>query len=652
MVWLNRARRLSPSRYWLLAILLTTTFTLLSGYYPSFDPFFSIRQHLEDQRWRWERQEQPPPPVVLVDIDEASLERIGTWPWPRTTTATLVKNLLDDYQVSVVGLDLLFPDPAYHVRDDKSLAALARRGVVFANAFGLERGNTHTETGVLSNALPCPAGTTWPEARGYVGLTPRLGIATSGHLTPEFDQDGVIREYLPLIRYGNACYPALALAIYGQLAGSRLDRLKVRQETEWTHTAFSLQDPISGLNMPLTTRSTTPISWHGTSLPSISAKRVLEHTADHELLKHSVVLVGSTATGLGDLVATPLSPKFPGVLVHAEMLTSLIDHSWMSRPRWAWPCAIAATFILSFCLLWLGRTRQPIALTLAGLTGVLLWSGLNSIAWHRQIDLPWTPPLWVLGLQLPAQLLASSIQARLKEQRIYDQFSLYLPKAVLDALIDSGADPRQLEAERREITVLFADLQGFTRLSEPLPPEQVVKILHLVMTRLAAIIGTHKGTLDKFIGDEVMAFWGAPLPVANHADLALDCAEAMLKALPEINQQLAKEGLPLVRIGIGINSGYAAVGNMGSQQRRAYTALGDTVNLAARIEALTRELDEPVLLGEATCRHLSRHMLARLGYFRLRGRESAVLIAKPCFDLPLQEIVAAEPNTPVQGRLW
>lgn len=647
-------RHLPLPRYCMIAALLALSFSWLSGLFPSFDPLFSVHQRLDDLRWHWPRQEPDRTPIVLVDIDEASLERVGTWPWPRNTTAALVNRLLDHYHVQLVGLDLLFPDPSYREENDLLLAALARREVVFAQTFGLDGGDVRTEKGLLSHALPCPAQQQWPQATGYVGLMQRLAQARAGHLTPDYDPDGLIRTYLPLIRYRNACYPALALAMYGQLAGSPLDQLRVRP-AGWRNGPALLQDPVSGLTMPLTGRGRTPLAWHAGAWPSISARAIFDGSAPAPLLEHSIVLVGATATGLGDLVGTPLSPKFPGMEIHADILASLIDQGWTFQPYWAWPVALLATFLLSYGLFWLGRKRRPLALALTTLIAGGLWTGVNMLAWQHRLDLPWPPVLWIVALQLPAQLLVSSMQARSREQRIYHQFSRYLPKTVLDALVESGADPSQLEAERREITVLFADLRDFTHLAEPLSPEQVAFILHLVMSRFADIIGLHQGTLDKFIGDEVMAFWGAPLHVPDHADRALDCAHDMLAAVPDINRQLMAHGLPAVRIAIGINSGFAAVGNMGSHQRRAYTAVGDTVNLASRIEGLTRKLHEPVLMGEATCRLLRRHAMAPVDYVKIRGRERAILLAKPYFPALLPQARAGEVEEvgePVQGKLW
>jgi adenylate cyclase len=647
-------RHLPTPRYWFIAALLTLLFACLSGFIPSFDPLFSVHQRLEDLRWHWPRQQPERPPIVLVDIDEASLERVGTWPWPRNTTAALVGRLLDHYHVQLVGLDLLFPDPSYREQNDQLLATLMSREVVFAQSFGLDGGDIRTEKGLLNNALPCPPQQQWPQATGYVGLIRRLAQARAGHLTPAYDADGLIREYLPLIRYRTSCYPGLALAMYGQLAGSPLDRLQIRPPNGLSGSAL-LQDPQSGLSMPLTPRGSTPIAWHAGAWPSISAGAVLDGSAPTPLLDHAIVLIGSTATGLGDLVSTPLSPKFPGMQIHADVLASMIDQGWTYRTRWAWPITALITFLLSYGLFWLGRKRRPLALALVTLAASGIWTGVNALAWYHRLNLPWPPVLWITVLQLPVQLLVSSVQARTREQRIYHQFSRYLPKTVLDTLVESGADPSQLEAERREITVLFADLRDFTRLAEPLPPEQVAFILHLVMSRFGDIIGQHQGTLDKFIGDEVMAFWGAPLHVPDHADRALDCAHDMLAAVPDINRQLLAHGLPAVRIAIGINSGFAAVGNMGSHQRRAYTAVGDTVNLASRIEGLTRKLHEPVLMGEATCRLLRRHIMAPVDYVKIRGRERAILLAKPYFEsLHAQQAMqqTEEAGEPVQGKLW
>jgi adenylate cyclase len=239
------------------------------------------------------------------------------------------------------------------------------------------------------------------------------------------------------------------------------------------------------------------------------------------------------------------------------------------------------------------------------------------------------PLLWGT-LLLPLGLGVRLWQARSARNLLYRQFSAYLSREVLEELVRHGTDPRTLEAQSCEITILFADIRQFTALSEALPSAQVVRLLNEVMSFLARHVASHGGTLDKFLGDGVMAFWGAPLPMEDHADRAVACACRMMADLAGLNARLRANGWPAIRLGIGIHTGEAAVGNMGSSERRAYTAVGDAVNLAARLEALSSHGLAAVLVSEACVRRCRAHRFRYLGRQAIRGRRAGVEVYTPC----------------------
>lgn len=622
--------RLAPL---LLALCLALAFLVLAGGIPSVDPLKSWRARLEDLRWHWRVDAPPASPVVVVDIDDASLAKIGYWPWPRERMVQLVRQLFEHYGAAVVGLDILYPEASSSLKEDHALGDAGRRyPLVFSQAFELGSHGQALQSGLLTGGAGCPGGDVrFPMSSGVRALSPTLGpLPFVGHVSPLSDSDGILRRTYPLIDYRGRCYPSLSLAMLGALANlpSRQLQFAVQPGPAGAYTAW-LQESALGLHLPMAPDGSLTIPWRSHLPIVVPVIDVIDGRADAALLHNSMVLIGSSAAGLGDLVPTPLYKSLPGVMVHAAQLESMIDGRWQVRPPWAsWLCLLFC-WVLAALLLMRRITDHPWRSLLMVAGGSLLWFMIAWQGWLLGQDLPLFPPFMVLLLQMPVQAAWQGFAAQLAQYRLYRQFSAYLPRDVLRQLVKTGADPRKIEAQRCEISVLFVDLVGFTRLAESMSPESVAKLLNIVMEQLAKLVHAYDGTLDKFIGDALMAFWGAPLPQADHADRAVACAQAMLAALPAINRELAGAGLPQVLVGIGINSGPAAVGNLGSRERRAYTAVGDTVNLACRLEGLTRELNEPLLLGESTCQQIQHGAVVPLGRFALRGREQLYRVFKP-----------------------
>lgn len=606
--------------------LLSVLFTGLFGYL-SLGPLGQgqaalWRERLLDLQWQWLPRHTLDDSVAIVDIDDGSLAAIGRWPWPRETVANLIESLFRRYQVSAVGLDILFPEAATSGDGDARLAALGQQyPLVFAQVFELD--SSARRQGRLHHAQPCPAGLAVPQAYGYLGLSPTLGQQhATGHISPLIDADGSIRRAYPLLAYQQQCYPSLALALMDTLSGYAPGK------PGWQYRQGQLRHTATDLALPVQADGTLRLNYADRFAPQYPASAVLDGSLPAHLLQNRIILIGSSAAGLGDIVVTPVNNRLSGVQIHATVLDMLLQQRTPVRPAWAVALALLLTFTLSWLLLSSRRHRQyrvllPAAAIMAGWLWLVWW------LWQRGIDLPALPLLGSLVLLLPLRNLWQSVAAQLAEQRLLRQFSAYLPREVLQQLVESGADPRKLKAQRHNISVMFADIRGFTPLAEQLPPEQLAQLLNIVMDYLAQRIQQHQGLLDKFIGDAVMAFWGAPQASSRHADDALACALAIRQDLPLLNARLAEQGLPAVRFTIGINTGPAAVGNMGSQQRRAYTAVGDTVNLASRLQDLCRKLDQDILLGENTCRQLQTGVLQSHGRIQVRGRQQPEQVASP-----------------------
>ncbi|MBI5333846.1 MAG: CHASE2 domain-containing protein [Burkholderiales bacterium] len=394
--------------------------------------------------------------------------------------------------------------------------------------------------------------------------------------------------------------------------------------------------PIS-LDLPLDERGAVRVPvQHAERFARVSAADVLAERLPAHRLAGRIVLVGTTALGLSDLRPTPVDPATPGIVLHASLLAGLLDGHLPTRPDWARGFELAS-LVIGCVMLALLVPRVPVlaGVVVTGAT-LLLWTALN--AWlYRSQD-------WVLPLALP--LLAAGATALLamadtylaegRSRRALAQlFGAYVPPELVASM---AHDPERytragLSAENRELTILFCDLHDFTRTAEHLAPEQLREVVNLFFSRMSAIIAQHGGTLDKFIGDAVMAFWGAPVETDDHAARAVRAALDMRRSLASLNAELRQRGLPQVHCGIGLNTGLVCVGELGSDARRSYSVIGDPVNLASRIEDLTRTLAVDVLVGEGTWRAASAATAdlpwRMVGLLPVKGRSQPIPVYTP-----------------------
>lgn len=542
---------------------------------------------------------QTDPRIVIIDIDEESLRDFGRWPWSRTQLATLVRQLTQT-DAATIGLDILLPEPA---ADDPTLRhALSDPRVVTASAWAIVE-HPHNS---------------WPLTTRGLQPSPSLGQVSQGHITPIYSADGQIRLLPPVICQPETCHPALAARMLTQLTGQPL-----QQDTRglW-------QQICSGhLCQPLDQKRQLRIPYRkGIHFRHISASQVISGKA--AIAPGSLVLVGTSATGLGDLVSTPLSTRTPGVEVHAHLLSGWLDNQHLYTIEQAhWINASGSTLIL-LTALYTGlrrntRGRQWVALA-------VITALLPLAAWFSPYWLSPLPMLWSLACAITLGLLGRLITQHEDKLRLSHAFAHYIPDTVMTRLLVSGTSLDQLDACRSEVSVLFVDIRGFTQMTERLGADAVVQLTRQVFTELTTLIHASEGTLDKFIGDAAMAFWGAPTPQADHADRALDCAIHILRALPAINASLTQQGLPPVNLTLGLDAGSVISGNLGSQQRRAYTVIGNAVNRAARLQALACELNHPLLAGERLVDHLTNpSRLTLAGSYTLKGFSTPLPVYSP-----------------------
>lgn len=595
-------------RLLLLALLLALAGWLLRA--DTLAPFGRLSWLTYDAALEWlQPAERVDRRIVIVDIDEAALQDHGRWPWPRKRLAELI-DAIQAAGPAMIGLDILLPEATRPAQDRALARRLASPEVVTATAFG------DVQAPSSSSALPQAVREVPPSpSLRHQGQPPALG-----HISPEFEGDGRIRRLYPhILTPQGEPRATLALAMlegWAALPARReASRLCVADFCQWV-------SPEQGLLIPY---------HHASRFDYLSAGEVL--AGQHrERLAGSLVLVGTSAAGLGDLVATPRGALTPGAELHAVLLAA-----WLDGLAWR-PLPLSRVWLIGG-LLALGAAALP----LLGRTRTAIWQ--RALAGAVAMTLAGAPPLLAVnGWWLAPWAWWSSVGAMLivwlgwerwrlwqRHRRLYQAFGSYVPRSILRQLAEDDGEAR-FAPQRKPLVILFSDIVGFTAISEQLTPERLALLTSHILTELTEVVHAHGGTLDKYLGDALMAFWGAPLSSGEDARRALACAQAMQRRLIEINRWACHQGYPPIALHIGIEAGEVTVGNLGSQQRRAYTALGPAVNLAARLEEHAGQIDQPILVGPGLAEALKaagEERLEPLGAVSLKGISQPVALWRP-----------------------
>jgi adenylate cyclase len=546
----------------------------------------------------------PEPRVLVVDIDEASMAELGPWPWPRSRLADLVDILLTRYAAKGVALDILLPTPA-DADGDMRLRLLAEHGpVVLAQAFDyVEARPLALREGTLAGAVGRHGDGGLP-ATGYIanhaGLNGARHVGNIGFLQ---DPDGALRRVPLLTRYQGASYPALGLALLDCCGGGAAA----------DNASFGFGgDAVMRVDFSRDWKAYTVVG-----AADILAERIVPASAEGRL-----VLIGSSSLGLGDRVTTPLARNRPGLGVQAAVLSTLLDRRQGTAPA-PWPgrlLACAFTAALTLLALWSFPRLSAIASVGLLALGSLAW--LAAAWWLLPHDDqmastgPLAANLFLLAVAVPYQWQLSQRRSR----HLLDTLRQYVAPAVVEELMrrDDITDP--LKPRRCDVTTLIADLEGYTSHVEALTVEDAAELTRSFLDCLTLPVIAQHGTLDKYTGDGLVAFWGAPLPNPDHADLALDAALDIVRRVRAFSERRAAFGLPPLRVRIGIDSGVAMAGDFGTAFRSIYTAVGDSVNTASRLEHAAREFPFDVIVGEGTQARTRRHALVALGQRLLRGK--------------------------------
>ncbi|MBN9462355.1 MAG: adenylate/guanylate cyclase domain-containing protein [Burkholderiales bacterium] len=575
--------------------------------------------------------------IVIVDIDERSLAEQGRWPWDRAKTGALAEALATRGRAAVVGLDVVFAEPQAGSDDDARLAAaLAERPVVLGYYFSSDRG------GRTSGALPAPVyqgeaaselAARLTHANGFGANLAGLQRAArgSGFFNPflgaGLDPDGVIRALPLLAGYRDGVYESLAVAVLREYLGNAT--LAVRSDT------FVLDGARGRVEIPVSAgfSAMVPLAGRGGASGGhfryLSATDVLAGHVDWSLLHDRIVLVGTTAPGQTDLRATPVSEVFPGVEIHASLIAGALDGRLKQRPAEAPFVGALATLVVGGALALVLPALGAIGAVMVSVVAALMLVGINAIAYSNSaLVLPLAASLaTVLALGLFNVTVGWFVEGRAR--RAMEQlFGEYVSPALVERM---ARDPVNYLAvsTNRELTIVFADIRGFTRIAETMEPAALREYINTFLTGMTELIHAHRGTVDKYMGDAVMAFWGAPVEDPEHADNAVACALAMQNEVRRMSEEFVARGLPPLSVGVGVNTGVVRVGDMGSRRRRAYTVIGDAVNLASRLEGLTKRYEVPIIVGEGTVLRCRRYAFFELARATVAGRAESVRVFVP-----------------------
>lgn len=596
-------------------------------------------------------QAQPHEDLALVLIDEASLSHLnpvlGRFPWPRSVYARVLEYLSLGNPRAVV-FDILFTENQWldgqsrdgPSREDRELMmATAAAGNVHhalqliheqpdeAGDASLDRplpDRVREQHGLATRAIPDRGRNSWLlPFEGLAEMSRGLGVVG---LDP--DRDGVYRRARPLFRYQETVLPALSTTALVE----RLGLAEARLADGRLHAGDR--------RIPVDDTGRLRLNFYG-EIPRYSFSGIVDSLARHDRgetedlliepgeFEDKVIFIGGSAVGLHDLKYTPMSSQMPGAVIHLTAASNLLTGDYLRPvPGWLTPLLVLGLALLTAVGFFMPRTWQQLGLPFLLLLGLVGGSFLAFAHFHLVEVVAPASALLVSGLGCLAYVSATEGRDRRRVRRMLSQ---YVSPAVLADVVDRYDEHIRAEVgSDEEMTILFSDIRGFTTISEGYPAAEVVALLNRYLSRLTGAIFDNEGTLDKFIGDAIMAFWGAPIRVDDHPERAVRAAMAMQEQVRRLNEELQAEGWPPLKTGIGMHTGRVILGNIGSERKLDYTVIGDNVNLASRMEGLTSQYGCPVLISEATRDRLGEGFVCALvDRVRVKGRQQAIGVWRP-----------------------
>ena len=621
-----------------------------------------IRLAVFDQYQVLKPREKTPVPVQLVDIDEQSLEQLGQWPWPRNQLARLV-DAINDAGAAAIVIDVLLSEPdrlspsavAEMIPDSPEYqsareAILGRKGHDEQFAQSLARANS-----VLCFALHDEVVGEMPKPKaglvqagdppdpfllsfaGGISALPILTQAVEGYgacsLIP--DPDGVVRRAPILVSVAGTVLPMLdaeALRVAQAASTYIVKSTNASGEQSFGVHGGVVGVKIGGLSVPTDEQGRIWIRYSDQTTGSIGASDFLAGKFDPEAVAGKIVLLGSSAAGLSRPQPVPVLGVVPALQIRAQILETLISGDFLHQPDWAKGAEVLSLLLFGLLLIWLLPLWGALWCAIIGLGAI---AGAVGASWtlFSQYNTLVTPFYFavVIVLLYLTQSLQVYLASEKEKKEVRGAFGRYLSPVLVEQLANDP-DKLKLGGEMRQISALFCDIRGFTSLSERLAPEALTDLLNRFLTPLTEVILNEQGTIDKYMGDCIMAFWNAPVDVADHEHRACSAAVKMLDALAELNETLQREAtasgtsMQELRIGIGINSGSALAGNLGSEQRFDYSVLGDSVNLASRLEGQSKAYGVEILLSEATRAAVKDLAFLELDLVQVVGKSEPVRI--------------------------
>ena len=654
MTWLSwLGRRFTSARALCVVLLLALLFFRVTDPLPleelrlrTFDIFQVIKPRVAKLR-----------PAVIVDIDEASLRKLGQWPWPRTRVADLITSLTK-LGAAAIAFDVVFSEPdrlspalaadLYRDLDEETrnkLRALPSNDQVMAEAIKQSGRVVLGETGLptvqpLSDAQPLPVGVAAvggdpksfiPSFDGLLQNVPTLESAAAGRglFTVLPERDGIVRRVPMVMQAQGKVMPSLSFETLRVATGN--STILVRMNADGIKGVA-----LPGFEMPTDRNGQLWVHFAPHDQARyVSAVDVLEGRIPADRFSRRLVIIGTSAAGLLDLKTTPNYPAMPGVEIHAQVLESILSNSMLSQPWYAVALELAAALLLGVTIIVLAPILGPMVLLLFGVAFIALLVGSS---WYlfteQQLLIDFTFPLLSSLLIYLTLVFTNFVKEQAQRRQIRSAFGQYLSPTLVEQLAQSP-EKLVLGGEARDMTIMFSDVRGFTTISEIYKddPQGLTALMNSFLTPLTNAIIDRKGTIDKYMGDAIMAFWNAPLYDPTHELNACEAALDMLERVERLNREreaAAKASGTLfipINIGVGINTGRCVVGNMGSDLRFDYSVLGDSVNLASRLEGQCKSYGLPIIIGSRTANAAKdRFALLELDFIAVKGKKEPEVV--------------------------
>jgi adenylate cyclase len=594
----------------------------------------------------------------IVDIDEASLNEFGQWPWPRYRVAQLLVKI-QNAGAKAIAPDILFAEadrtslgvlkqslkrdlkvdvqftglPDALLDNDRILANIIAKGPFVLGSYFYFYKSAQQSAAPFLHPLKLAIVKTpgAADSQDFLinaqSVLPTIQVLSekariSGFINTAADEDGILRSTPLLLTWRGMIYPSLALAALWVAFDEPAGALKISKGG-----VESLR--LGKLSIPLDQNGRLLLHFRGPrfTFPYISASDVLNDKLEPLSLAGKIVFVGTSATGLHDLRPTPLDPMFPGVEAHATIVDNILAGDYFIKPDWVPGLEIILIIFTAFITgVLITRLKAVWVLPVALFTSTLIWYGSVWTLGRWRIFISPLFPILSLVINFSLLTLIKFWISEKKKRFFKDAFSMYVSKSVVEQIANSP-ESLSLNGEEKNISIMFSDVRGFSTLSEKLTPTQVSDLLQDFLTPMTGIITRHDGTVDKFIGDAIMAFWNAPVDVPAHESQALRSGLAMHAALKELNLEFKEKYGFEVDIGVGIHSGMVRVGNMGSKDLFDYTILGDNVNLTSRLEGLTRFYGVPMVVSDTMISHCpADYLVQELDMVTVKGKKKPVTI--------------------------